>query len=708
MGFPNWIREGWLGRVPVRWCEADGPVSAGIVFRVGRVDERLTTTGITHLVEHLAADRAGISRLDANAYVGLELTAFHVRGEADEIRMFLDAVCHALGDLPVDRLDTEMRVLAAELATVPTGISAPLFTMRYGHAGAGLATADELGLRRLSADDVAQWARERFTSDNAALWMTTDPGDSPLPLPAGGPAPVPPAVAIPGLALPAWTEGFRDAVCLTFLGGERPATAAAMSILRTRILDDLRRRSGLVYTVDGDLTWVGDDLHVTVTVPCPYEHAETVCHAVLDALGRLADEPPAAEEVSEALDRWRRAYDDPANRPGLLHEAACRTVLGRTLDPPWSLIPADVSAAVADFKSSLLLAVPERVRPGRGIERYETPSTPTVVGRRVRTKHQIGRLPLPLWRRAGSLIVGDEGVTLDVPGAPATILYDDCEAAVMGSGGSVRLMAGNTRWINVNPAKFVHGEAVVREILEAVGPGRAIPATLGEQRLEEAAGRLGEPGILAEAMRIVATLLAPDEQTELVSRLETGKSAAAAILTDRRVLVVHWRGETVNRIVEVLYQDVDAVRRVSVGDGVSLEMAGAKGVITAASHAEAALIEQTLREGVARAREAALPRGSDDERRAVARSLGKYHGVLGFGAMLGPLTIGYAAAVGEDLMPAGTLLGIAASVTAALVIGYRVRHRFGGVRGALFVWPTWVPVTVLTAIVAAAHSVASG
>jgi hypothetical protein len=75
MGFPSWMHEGWLGSVPVRWCEADGPISAGIVFRVGRVDERLATTGITHLVEHLVAEAAGISRLDANAYVGLERAA---------------------------------------------------------------------------------------------------------------------------------------------------------------------------------------------------------------------------------------------------------------------------------------------------------------------------------------------------------------------------------------------------------------------------------------------------------------------------------------------------------------------------------------------------------------------------------------------------------------------------------------------------------
>jgi len=315
---------------------------------------------------------------------------------------------------------------------------------------------------------------------------------------------------------------------------------------------------------------------------------------------------------------------------------------------------------------------------------------------------------VPLWHRAGSLVIGDEGVTLHGPNAPAAIRYDECEAAIMGPGGSVRLIARSGRWINVNPARFVHGDRVVEEILDAVGPARVIPATLGEQRIEDAARRLGDPTPPAAAVRIVAELLMPEEETGLVSRLKTGNTEGAAIFTDRRALMVHWRAGRVQRVVELIYQDVDAVRRVTVGDGVSVEMAGSKGVITAASHAEAALIERTLRDCVERAHQAGRPRGTDAERRAVARSLGKYHGTLGVGAALGPVTVGLAAGVGGDLVSGGTLLGIAAAVTAAVLIGYRLRDRFGGLSGALFAWPTWAPVAVLTVIVAAGHSIASG
>ena len=53
---PGWNREvnqTTIDGVPVIWAEAPGPIRATLMFRVGRVDERLPWSGITHLVEHL-------------------------------------------------------------------------------------------------------------------------------------------------------------------------------------------------------------------------------------------------------------------------------------------------------------------------------------------------------------------------------------------------------------------------------------------------------------------------------------------------------------------------------------------------------------------------------------------------------------------------------------------------------------------------------
>ena len=53
------LQWGSLDGVSAIWTDSGGPFTAGIVFRVGRADEPLPHTGITHLAEHLALARFG-------------------------------------------------------------------------------------------------------------------------------------------------------------------------------------------------------------------------------------------------------------------------------------------------------------------------------------------------------------------------------------------------------------------------------------------------------------------------------------------------------------------------------------------------------------------------------------------------------------------------------------------------------------------------
>ncbi|MBT2467655.1 hypothetical protein J7E97_07175 [Streptomyces sp. ISL-66] len=92
-----------------------GPVTAGLLFRVGRADETLATSGITHLVEHLALHRhvpPGDPHHDgatAPAHTG-----FQVTGTPAEVVAYLNGVCASLRDLPVERLETEKEILRTE------------------------------------------------------------------------------------------------------------------------------------------------------------------------------------------------------------------------------------------------------------------------------------------------------------------------------------------------------------------------------------------------------------------------------------------------------------------------------------------------------------------------------------------------------------------------------------------------------------------
>ncbi|MGW0884991.1 hypothetical protein [Streptomyces sp. NPDC002671] len=89
--------------IPTLYSPRQGQITAGLFFRVGRADETLATSGLTHLVEHLALHRLGLSDLHYNGATANTYTLFHVTGDEDEVVAYLNGVCAALRDLPLDR-----------------------------------------------------------------------------------------------------------------------------------------------------------------------------------------------------------------------------------------------------------------------------------------------------------------------------------------------------------------------------------------------------------------------------------------------------------------------------------------------------------------------------------------------------------------------------------------------------------------------------
>jgi predicted Zn-dependent peptidase len=132
--------------VPVLWAEAPGPFTGALVFRAGGVDETLPTAGVSHLVEHLALFTAGTRRFTVNGFVEGTRTAFWASGTRDEVTGFLTDVARALGDLPLERLDAERRVLRTEESSSgANGPPAVLLGLRYGphgHASSTTASSD--------------------------------------------------------------------------------------------------------------------------------------------------------------------------------------------------------------------------------------------------------------------------------------------------------------------------------------------------------------------------------------------------------------------------------------------------------------------------------------------------------------------------------------------------------------------------------------
>ena len=117
--------------IPTLYAPRQGEITAGLFFRVGRADETLATAGITHLVEHLALHRLGLTDLHYNGATANTYTLFHVTGSEEDVVTHLNSVCAAL------------RAACSERPVGPTAERSPTGSHHPGarHAGRGWAAA---------------------------------------------------------------------------------------------------------------------------------------------------------------------------------------------------------------------------------------------------------------------------------------------------------------------------------------------------------------------------------------------------------------------------------------------------------------------------------------------------------------------------------------------------------------------------------------
>ncbi len=161
--------------VPLLWADAPGQPILALHFRVGRADERAWEGGLTHLVEHLAMGTIGQPRYEHNAWVDTTRTVFYANGSKVDVASFGRAITTALAALPTDRLEHERSILKREAAGESPGISDSHLNFRFGMAGFGLSGQPEFGLGAVTAERVAEWARERFGRGNVMAFMTGAP-----------------------------------------------------------------------------------------------------------------------------------------------------------------------------------------------------------------------------------------------------------------------------------------------------------------------------------------------------------------------------------------------------------------------------------------------------------------------------------------------------------------------------------------------------
>ncbi|CAM5552102.1 hypothetical protein SAVIM338S_04479 [Streptomyces avidinii] len=432
-----------------------GPLTAGLLFRVGSADETLATRGITHLVEHLALHHHGLGDLHYNGATAAAYTHFHVTGTAADVTQYLGGVCAALRDLPMDRLETEKEILRTEAAGKATGAAHSAALWRYGPHSYGLAAYPEFGLHKITEQDVRDWARTRFTRENAVLWITGDSVpeglDLDLDLPSGTWHPAPePTSFLP--TTPAYFRGDDGGVCLTSVLPRSTAATLFAGVLGKELFRELRQKGGYSYTATADYC-VRDAGHATVVAYADAlpEKQDALVGAFVDVFAKLR----AGRVEQSDLDAVRASalslFDLPDLAAARLPAHAVDLLLrhrGLTTAEARARIEAVTVEDLRDVARAVwadaLMQVPDRGVEWAGLAAAPCDSADVVTGRR----HPA------LENASVSVVVGTEGISLVTPHGRATVRYAECVLLRSFPDGARHLIGRDGISVAVEPALY--------------------------------------------------------------------------------------------------------------------------------------------------------------------------------------------------------------------------------------------------------------
>ncbi|MCR6489187.1 hypothetical protein M8542_40825 [Amycolatopsis sp. OK19-0408] len=459
--------------VPAVTAKRSGPLTAGLVFRVGQADETLATAGVTHLVEHLALHRFGVGEHHFGGATGADHTFFETTGSEAEVVAFLAGVCASLNDLPLDRLETEKSILRTEESRRGAG---QLARHRYGAQGYGLPDFPELGVPRLGPAEVGGWARTWFTRDNAALWVAGErvPAGLRLPLPAGVRRPVPPRPVVLGSG-PAYFSHGVGGVAFSTVVRRGPAAQVFAKVLERELFRALRQEGGYSYEVTTSYRDRGDGLAEIVGLADALPDKDAaVLGGVVDVLAQFKVGRIDARDVESVRAQAESALYGADAVAARLPAHAVALLSGVSLPNPEDRIAelralgvADVHAVAVEACGAMLLQAPHgRSADWAGYTAVPACSPAAVTGTRFAARD----------RADCHLVVGAEGCSLHTPEGASTVRFADCVAMLAWPDGGRRLIGADARAVQVDPTLFTGVTPVVTAAIDAaIGPHRTLP-----------------------------------------------------------------------------------------------------------------------------------------------------------------------------------------------------------------------------------------
>jgi predicted Zn-dependent peptidase len=447
--------------IPTLIAYHDGPMAAGLFFRVGHADETLATSGITHLVEHLALFGQNRGDTHHNGATGSEFTHFHVTGGEAEVVAFLNAVCASLTRLPIHRLETEKDILRTEGSRRGAGAAEYQAIERYGSVQRGVIVYDEVGLNAIDDAAVLEWARTRFTRQNAVLWIagTRIPEGLVLGLPDGVRRPIATTRGMP-LRKPAFFVGVPGGVLIDAVVNRSTENSFFSRVAAAALFRVLREEGGYSYQADSaydpidaeraSVTWFADAL--------PEQQAAAV-GAMIDVLTSFRVGRVDERDLAKARDSLRLMLEQKSLGAAMLPGAAMDVLRGVAIPHPQEVVrrsfaigPAELAASAREMWDDALAQVPEGSLEWAGFTQSPRWSQSTVFGARYPAHDD----------STTALVIGDEGVALVTERGTTSVRFAECTGYLKRPDGARLIVGADGIRVAIEPTMIaVPAEAMI-------------------------------------------------------------------------------------------------------------------------------------------------------------------------------------------------------------------------------------------------------
>jgi zinc protease len=453
-----------------------GRSGATLMFRVGRFDETLPASGITHLVEHLTFAGTDPPGYPFNAEVSGRFTTFYMESSApSDVADFVARICRGLAADHSSRLDQEKRVLRTEAASRGgAGALGSCLVERYGAAGPGLAGYQEYGLRTLAWEQVAAWRARWFVAGNAALCVIGEmPDGLHVALPPGR-APETPAPNPCDIRLPGFIVTGRGGIGMSMAVRESLASSVALNVLQQRLSRELRHERGLSYSIELAGEHLGAGLgHAWMAADALPEHAPMAAHVMLGTFEKLADGGGTAEEIAGYVRRLQDIYASPAGAALAMRRHAENVLTGRparepaeTLRLAGELAGAALGSAAADLYASMLMATPRLLPAVHGRMQQIPPWSATRVEGGVGYRSRDS---------AATLTVAERGVMLSPePGRFVTVPSDQVAALLEWNDAVLTVIGTDGFRIHIDPAEWDGAHDALRALVARTDPSLVV------------------------------------------------------------------------------------------------------------------------------------------------------------------------------------------------------------------------------------------